>query len=81
MREIRLSGLEGGVGRKPYPYPYPVLRERRPCLRNGCTFRFDRRGSAELDLADQIGDAGDVVAVEVGVDALHDLYSGRRGRR
>ena len=25
MREIRLSGLEGGVGRKPYPYPYPVM--------------------------------------------------------
>jgi hypothetical protein len=22
MREIRLSGSEGGVGRKPYPYPY-----------------------------------------------------------
>jgi hypothetical protein len=22
MREIRLSGSEGGVGRKPYSYPY-----------------------------------------------------------
>ena len=22
MREIRQSGSEGGVGRKPYPYPY-----------------------------------------------------------
>ena len=22
MREIRPSGSEGGVGRKPYPYPY-----------------------------------------------------------
>ena len=23
MREIRQSGSEGGVGRKPHPYPYP----------------------------------------------------------
>ena len=32
MREIRLSGSEGGVGRKPYPYPYfpvPLGRENR----------------------------------------------------
>ena len=25
MREIRPSGSEGGVGRKPYPYPYQAL--------------------------------------------------------
>ena len=28
MREIRQSGSEGGVGRKPYPYPY---RSAIPC--------------------------------------------------
>ncbi len=26
MREIRQSGSEGGVGRKPYPYPYHRYR-------------------------------------------------------
>jgi hypothetical protein len=33
MREIRPSGSEGGVGRKPYPYPYqPSLAQRPPVI-------------------------------------------------
>ena len=31
MREIRQSGSEGGVGRKPYPYPYLIKAERYFC--------------------------------------------------
>ena len=27
MREIRPSGSEGGVGRKPHPYPYKTLQD------------------------------------------------------
>ena len=30
MREIRQSGSEGGVGRKPYPYPYQRSLGRQP---------------------------------------------------
>src|SRR6266849_3644228 len=46
MREIRLSGLEGGGAgnRSPYPYPFPSLRA---CFKNPRKRRVRARGLQE----------------------------------
>ncbi len=36
MREIRLSGSEGGAGRKPYPHPQVNEDEHRVSHKGGC---------------------------------------------
>ena len=46
MREIRQSGSEGGVGRKPYPYPY---QECRPLRGLRPSNRAERAGSAGME--------------------------------